>query len=400
MRKRRILFTAPWYPNDQRVIAPFIQKHAKAVGRSADVVVLAVVNSGWPTIPRFRLEKGEWRESFHELIIHAPSLDLSVPAYLRPLAIIERGIAYLWGYWYARRKIWNGERPDVCHVNVLTEAAALPWLLKKFCDIPYIITEHWSRYVRIDSRFPYSRFHSYVTRRFVGDAYAVCPVSRYLELAMEKHCLVNDRYRIVGNVVDTDLFLPVEGKTIHNPYRFCHVSWFRDEAKNVSGILRTLHVLSKTRQDWEMTMIGDGNDRGKLERLSTELGLSEKVHFIGALQGQALADMLGRQDCFVMFSFYETQCVSLLEALSCGLPAIATNVGDIPNMLACGRGICVDAANESQLLSALSFAIENHWDATPDDRRNYVVSTSAPAIVGDAFARLYEKALDQSSAEG
>lgn len=389
----KVLYTAPWYPSKWKVMAPFIQKHAKADSINNDVAVLAVVLRGSPLRPRIRIEFGEHSESFSEVIVYAPCLDLSTPKWLRPIAVFERGLAYFIGYLYIKRKVWRGERPDLCHVNVLTEAAALPWILKKIAKIPYVITEHWSRYGRPDGGYPVNRFHDYVTRRFVADADALCPVSENLKQAMRNHGLVNEICCLVGNVVDTKVFSLGEKQDTNHPFRFCHLSWFRDDSKNVSGILRSLHELAKVNREWEMTMIGDGNDRMKLETFSEELGLSEKVHFVGAYEGLQLADLLRSQDCLVMFSYYENQCVSVLEALACGLPVISSAVGEIPQMLADGRGLCVDAGDEQQLSDALRTAIGRNWTTDAEARHQYVEANHSCQVVAGKFHEIYESLL-------
>lgn len=390
--RNRVLYTAPWYPTSKKVQAPFIKNHAKAESLLNNVAVLAVVHDGSPLRPHVRIEVGDLSPSFSEVIVFAPSLDLSTPVWLRPLAIIERSFAYFRGYHYIKRHIWKGKNPDICHVNVLTEAAALPWLLQKVRGIPYIITEHWSRYGRSDGHYPLNKFHSFVTKTFVKDAFAVCPVSKNLESAMKKHGLVNDRFRLVGNVVDNSIFYLRDQKQSGHPYRFCHVSWLRDKAKNISGILRTLQQLQKVETDWEMTFVGEGNDRTMLESTRDMLGLEERVHFVGTLRGADLAGFLRRQDCMVMFSDFENQPVSILEALACGLPVIASAVGDIPRLLADGRGVCVGAGDETQLLEALRFAMAGQWKSTERVRGLYIASNFDYLIIAQQFEELYDEA--------
>ena len=306
------------------------------------------------------------------------------------------------GSWrFIKRNYWKGQRPEVCHVNVLTRAAGLPWLLLKLHHIPYIITEHWSRYAR-EGAYPDSTMQLRLGRRFVKDASYVCPVSLNLEQNMKKWGLDNRHYTRIGNVVDTDTFVPAAKACMGTRVTFVHVSWMRDDSKNISGILRMAARLKEQRQDFHIDFIGEGNDKPKLMAYSKELGLDETVSFLPPLTGRDLAEALQRHDALLMFSNFENQPVSVLEALACGLPVIATKVGTIPAMLAQKRGITVAPADEAQLQEVMAAFIATRsqmTDAQLSDRtlalqrHQYVAERHSPEVIAQQFDVLYRSAI-------
>lgn len=396
----KVLLTTAWYPNRKCAgDGIFIQKHAQAISLLHDVAVLMVQTDvavhGW----RIEMEAKESSEHLRELLVYVPKTRFEIPVLTGLLRLFWLMVGYLKGYWYIKRNWWQGSRPDVCHVNVLTRAAGLPWLLCKLHKIPYIISEHWSRYARTED-YPSSRLQWLWGKRFVRDAAYVCPVSLNLEQNMRRCGLENKHYVRVGNMVDTEVFIPQRRRLGIVPC-FVHVSWMRDEAKNISGILRVLAQLKDEQLKFHMDFVGEGNDKPQLMAYAEELGLKDCVSFLPAQSGSALAESIGQHDAMVMFSNYENQPVSILEALSCGLPVIATAVGSIPAMLAANRGITVEPRKESQLAEVLrSFVTvwnrrteaERQQDGLPVLRHQYVTDHHSPKTIARQFDALYRSA--------
>ena len=403
----RVLFTTAWYPNRKDAgDGVFIQKHARAVARLNDVAVLMVQTD--LAVSGLKVEVCPVEsdlQSLHEVLVYVPKTRFEIPLITGLLRLFWLMLGYIKGYRFIKRNYWQGERPEVCHVNVLTRAAGLPWLLFKIHHIPYIITEHWSRYAR-EGAYPDSTMQLGLGRRFVKDASYVCPVSLNLEQNMKKWGLDNRHYTRISNVVDTDTFFVPEKNVKSDKVRFVHVSWMRDDSKNISGILRTAARMKEQHQDYHIDFIGEGNDKPKLMEYSKELGLDDFVTFLPALTGRDLAEALQQHDALLMFSNFENQPVSVLEALACGLPVIATQVGTIPAMLAQNRGITVPPGDETQLLNVLTAFIETRsrmTDVQKSDqtlahqRHQYVAERHSPEVIAQQFDVLYHSAVNVSA---
>lgn len=82
-------------------------------------------------------------------------------------------------------------------------------------------------------------------------------------------------------------------------------------------------------------IIGDGPQRGKLEGLARQLGLADAVHFLGMRAD--VADVLSLVDVLLLTSHMEANPVSILEAMACEKPVVATRVGSVPETVLDGE---------------------------------------------------------------
>lgn len=124
--------------------------------------------------------------------------------------------------------------------------------------------------------------------------------------------------------------------------------------KNVARLIRAFAAV-RARQPARLVIVGDGPERGALEALAGELGVAADVEFTGYLT-EPLA-RLATFDLFALSSNTEQLPISMLEAMACGVPVVATRVGDVPDVLPVRAHMAIaepdDAAFEATLLRAI-----------------------------------------------
>ncbi len=151
-----------------------------------------------------------------------------------------------------------------------------------------------------------------------------------------------ERVCVIPNGVDVDRFRP---RPIDNALR--RQIGLPDGAP-VAGILAALrpekhhemflHVAAQVRREVpaaHFLVIGDGSLRPGLEQLAGELGLREVVHFLGTRSD--VPELLALLDVLLLTSHNEANPVSILEALACGKPVVATRVGSVPETVLDGQ---------------------------------------------------------------
>ncbi len=109
--------------------------------------------------------------------------------------------------------------------------------------------------------------------------------------------------------------------------------------------------------------MGDGPERATVERLASTLGLNERVSLVGHRDDPA--EELARGHAFALTSAAENCPLALLQAMSTGLPVIASRVGGVPEVVRDGRdGLLVEPGDEAAFARALDRLV-----ADPDLRR-------------------------------
>ncbi|MFZ5585277.1 MAG: glycosyltransferase [Thermodesulfobacteriota bacterium] len=98
-----------------------------------------------------------------------------------------------------------------------------------------------------------------------------------------------------------------------------------DPQKNFPLLIRAFAIAQAACPDWRLVILGEGPLRPELQALADGLGLSDRVHLVGRVDDPFTH--LRRAEVFVMSSDYEGFPMSLLEAMSCGLPVVATDCG-------------------------------------------------------------------------
>ena len=348
----KVLFLSAWYPHRYDAMwGLFVRKHAEAASRLCDVCVLYI----WAdeNVTRFDIVE-QVTNGVREVYVYYPFCRVPV---LRPLT---KAVGYVRAFWrgfaVVRRTFGL---PDVVQANVLTRSAVLANRLKKKFGIPYIIVEHWTRY--LPQNFNYKGFaRKLIGRKCVAEASAVLAVSNMLRSAMQNCKLRNPKFGLINNVVDDFFYSAEKNSQADRPFRFLHVSCFYDRAKNVTGLLRAVKQLSLQRTDFEVILVGVGPDWQQTVQYAKELGLPESiVQFVGEVPPIEVCRYLTESDALVMFSRYETAGITFCESWATGTPVVTTQVGIIPDCLTPKNGIMVQNENESDLCEKMSWMIDN-----------------------------------------
>jgi teichuronic acid biosynthesis glycosyltransferase TuaC len=105
------------------------------------------------------------------------------------------------------------------------------------------------------------------------------------------------------------------------------------ETKANDDVLRSVAILTAEGVSIEHTIAGDGPERPRLAALATELGIADRVRFIGAYAHEDLPGLLHACDLFVLPSRHEAFGVVYLEAMACGVPVVAASDAGAPEIV-------------------------------------------------------------------
>jgi glycosyltransferase involved in cell wall biosynthesis len=384
--RMHVLYLPRWYPHRyDPMMGLFIGRHGMSVLPHADVSVLYVHADDQLKGETIEVEQSE--EGLFTVRIYFKKSAIK-PAFLANLVNLYRFFrSHLIGFRMIRKQ---RRKPDLVHVHVLTRCGIIAWLNKLLTGVPYVITEHWTRYLPTTDTY-HGALRKLLTRIVVKNAGAVMPVTANLRDAMISCGLKNDNYVVVPNVVDVDKFRPVEKPSPGGKKSLVHLSCFTDKQKNISGILRVMKQLSARRNDFVLKLIGDGEDFAQMKAIADDYGLTGKtVEFTGLKENEALVELLNQADLMIMFSNYENLPVVILESYACGVPVISTRVGGIHEHLNDELGKLVEMKNEEQFRDALETFLDNPEIYHSEKIRKYAVDHFSNAVIGDSIYEVYK----------
>jgi glycosyltransferase involved in cell wall biosynthesis len=356
----KILFLPRWYPSGiDPMPGLFIERHAIVASHFADVAVLAIIPS--KDLSEIKIEHKD-----HLLTLrYYFKLGQTKSHFVNTMINQFRWLKALFrGYTIVRREMKGF---DLLHVNVLTRLGVFALLLHYFENKPYVITEHWTRYVNGGFK---GALRIAITRLVVRKAKVVSTVTSNLWKFMQSYGLSNPNHLVLNNVAD-DLFFK-DTPIAPSPKRFIHISCFTDRSKNISGLLRVLARMNASGCDFECLLVGEGEDLEMLKSLAAGFGLkSPQVQFRGLLVGDELIQAMHSSSFLVLFSNYENMPVVINEAFAVGIPVIATDTGGISEQVKAWNGKLVNLKDEDALFDAILHLMDHRQEYDTEKIKQY-----------------------------
>ena len=230
--------------------------------------------------------------------------------------------------------IMKQEKPDVVHthLNVIKYAA----VAARLCGIRCVHTVHNVAHEEAEGRLQKITNTIYFRR---GWAVPVALSPKVQATILSFYGLKEEQVPMIYNGVDLGKCCPKEDYSLSKPARLLHIGRF-NEQKNHKGLLEAFAQIVKTFPDCCLQLIGDGDLEEETRNHVKDLGLQEKVLFLGNQTN--VYPFLQEADLFLLPSKFEGMPMTIIEAMGTGIPIVASAVGGVPDMLEDGvSGILV-----------------------------------------------------------
>jgi glycosyltransferase involved in cell wall biosynthesis len=175
---------------------------------------------------------------------------------------------------------------------------------------------------------------------------------RYLA---ESHGVPPEKVAVIRTGIDPEYFEFREREARPGPVEMVTVARL-EAVKGLEYSIRAVALVTKSlvAGDIRYTIVGDGSLRGELDMLIGELGLCGVVTIAGSQDPERVREHLWRSDIFLLPSLSEAMPVAIMEAMSCGLPVIATRVRGVPELVENGEtGCLVEPMDVERLAEAM-----------------------------------------------
>jgi glycosyltransferase involved in cell wall biosynthesis len=243
----------------------------------------------------------------------------------------------------------NGRLPDLIHAHSLWGAyAAL--VIKKEWGIPFVYTEHLGKWTDATYSLPPHQLQQLLA--IVETANLVTAVSNTLAQRMRKICS-NESILVTPNMVDTDFFTPLVSYDDKQPNTTFHIISIGDpwHTKGLDLLIEAVGIAQQqTKVRLLLTLVDKIPKRQHLYPLIKKHQLENQVKFAGRLERDALRDLLQQQDVLVSASRRESFGLTMVEAMACGVPVVATKTAGALDIINSENSILVDT-NDSQALA-------------------------------------------------
>ncbi|HEY7472726.1 MAG TPA: glycosyltransferase family 4 protein [Gemmatimonadota bacterium] len=339
----RILHVVTAWPRDpEDVITPWLVTLAeRQAARGHDVDVLAPAWRGLRddggagvSVRRFRYAPARWERLTHEETV--PDRLQRHPAYLGLVpGYLAAGVTAAW-------RLGRARRYDVVHVHWAVPHGLAGWAAARAAASALVTTFYGAEIRWAEKRFPPARaFLRWYCRR-----------SRLVAISESTKAMIAPY--VGGRPIEVIPYgVPLPGSdpaadpaAVPHPPRILFVG--RLVARK--GVDRLLEALARIAdRAWRLEIVGFGPEQGPLEARARALGLSERVSFLGRVTSDEIVEAYGRASCFVLPATLDERAdteglgVVLLEAMSYGVPVVATRRGGIVDVVDDGRtGLLVE----------------------------------------------------------
>lgn len=403
MSESRLLVLSSLFPNAaQPAAGVFIRERMFRVARERALVVLAP-RAWFPGQSIIRLFRPHFRppakrvETMSGIEIHRPRY-LSVPGVLKGLDGLSMALCC---WWTARRLVADRQ------LNILDAHFAYPdgyagALLARWLRLPMTLTLRGQ-----EARQSASPLRAHLQAALAG-ADQVITVSDALRALALQLGESSDRLRVIGNGIDTEKFAPIDRQEarrrlgLPSNARVLITVGTLIERKGFHRVIEVMPRLLSGHPELHYLVVGGAGPEGdfsqRLKALVQEQGVGNRVHFLGALAPDRLNVPLSAADVFVLASAYEGWANVLLEAMACGLPVVATDVGGNAQVVRHEwLGRVVRLGDGVALTEAIHEVLSQEWDA--GRIREYAVANAWDERIPQLIALLDQVANEGRRAE-
>jgi len=222
---------------------------------------------------------------------------------------------------------------DLLHVHYSIPHATAAYLSRGLTGKPYVVTLHGSDVTILGGDPSYEPVNTFS----VEQADAVTAVSKFMAEEARQGLGISQKIRVIPNFVDTEAYHPAPCEIVEQPEHdivVAHVSNFR-AVKRVEDAVYAMCMVTKRAPGARLMLIGDGPERHGIERLIDKMDLRRNITLTGYRSD--VPELLRCADTLVLPSETESAPLTILEAMSTGLPVIATRVGGVPEIVEDGR---------------------------------------------------------------
>jgi glycosyltransferase involved in cell wall biosynthesis len=347
MRKKILIITnlypSPWEPNR----ATFNKQQFEHLSEHADVSILVPVAwTDWLKLPKKHKQATVGQQG----VTVRYCWSFYTPKVMRRLYSVFMLVSLLLNSlgWIKQQKA------DVLMASWAYPEGVASAMLAKILGIPFFIKVHGSDINDYTNDKARAKQIVWACKKAQG----IFSVSQALKEKLMSLGVSADKIHVIYNGVNKQLFFP--NAAIKKAHSLLYVGNLK-ASKGVGELLAAFIKLKKTHKNLELVIAGAGEMMPEIISTLAQEKLSAEVKLLGSVNHQDIALLIQQASILVLPSYAEGVPNVILEAMSCGTPVVATNVGGIPEIVSEHSGVLVAPKDINALTQGLSLALAKKW---------------------------------------
>ena len=331
---------------------------------------------------------GRWTENMEDVEVYR-SYQRGIPKVIRPN--VKRWVSITMSMFDDYVKRYG--KPDVLHAHCAKWAGYAAMKISERYGIPYVITEHLSIQI-FEGEFgpaPTNAWQVPMLRRAYEHADGVVTVSEKWAESVACYFGKNYRWTCISNIVDTDFYHYRQRESREGrPFRFCCMANYIP-LKGYDVLLPALERMHH--RDVELHVAGFETDSDEMRHQVTMMAPLERVVLHGRMNKEQVRELMWQCDALVLASRSEVQPLCILEAMSTGIPVVATEVVP-PSERIEGATLIVPVDDVKALAQAMDEVIEREVP-NGEALSQKVAEIASPSLVARKLEEVFSSLISQ-----
>ena len=277
--------------------------------------------------------------------------------------------------------------PDVVHCHGSFFGGAVGIYASKFFKKKLIFTEH-SRQLT-DYLLP--KEVNYYKSLLKNSSKVIALSNDFRNYFRESYHINNNKIEIVPNMIPR-IFIDHDHRVFqkNKTFTFIFIGMLIDLKKPLD-IIEAFSKINQNEIDSQLKIIGVGNQSSICNQLVSELSLDDRVSFFGTLSRENTLKEIAKSHCLCSVSTTESFGMSILEALTLGLPVISTKSGGPQDLVNNKNGLLVDIGDIDGIADAMTYIFNNYNNFNSDYIRDDALKRFHPNVVSNKLISIYQK---------
>ncbi|MEN6411818.1 MAG: glycosyltransferase [Veillonellales bacterium] len=379
-----ILVVPSWYPSEENpILGIFFKEQAEALAKTNETIGVLVLREdsilNIKKILKYRIRVNHFSIKNDSHIQYLELCYISFPK-IKSIKKLQRDILVKV---ITKKYIKIYGKPDIIHLHSFL-AGDIALRFKRKYKIPYVVTEHSTGFAR--DLFPNNDIE-YATTIYRNSSKCIAVSNEFCSLLKEK---TKCNFIYIPNMVNAKRFI-IKYFDNKSYFQFVNIASL-DEKKNQIMLVRAFYNQFRSVKDVKLVIAGEGPLKQNIQKEIVSLGIDDQVILFGKASRDEVKTLLQSSDAFVLSSRHETFGVVLIEAMSCGLPVVATKSGGPESIVANKKLGELTEIDVDSLATGMSIVYNSYYDK--EYIRKYAIDHFSEDAVTSQLINVYNEIIE------